>query len=208
MPLRAPAALSARLTALVGLVLPAAARAEFFQNTFGLNNPATVITFDSPTFPRFTFITNQYAGQGVSFTPHIIYDPQLAELPNITGHRLGSFNADGAINPYSIHFTEPQTHFAMALATNTGTTSFTALLNGVVVESATAPSSTLISNNFYGFANVLFDQIEVFTMPSGGFNGSLIDNFQLGVVPGPGAAGLLAALGLAHGRRRRPARAG
>ncbi len=129
-------------------------------------------------------MSTQYQDLGVTFQ-NTFYNPD----PSTFGHDInppdiGNFQLNvTASNPYSIFFTQAQTSAAFALGSQTGTTTFTALLNGNVVATATASTSLPAgnANDFYGFTGILFDQIRIST--SAVDNASLVDNIQLGAAP-------------------------
>ncbi len=94
---------------------------------------------------------------------------------------------DGSvINPLRIFFNSVQTNADVAVITNPGTSLFEALLNGAVVDSFSAGTSTTMTSDFYGFSGESFNQIEIF---AGGSNNAIeIDNIQFNAasVPEPG----------------------
>jgi hypothetical protein len=103
---------------------------------------------------------------------------------------------------------------AFAMQTNPGTSTFTALLGGLPVETFTAPTDLSFlpdltnASNFYGFSGITFDAIEV-TSNTTFFQ---IDNLQIGsaaaTVPEPATLALVVVglVGLAgHARRRKQA---
>ena len=183
------------------------ADAAMLNNSSGLASPNTTITFDEIVPPAGTVVTTQYSGLGVSFS-NLVYASQGGGFPHIDNNNLGNFN--GGLNGglFSIHFLQQQTEAAFAMVTNQGTSTFTALLNGVVAETFTLGTTVFSSNNFYGFTNILFDEIQV--TPGGYGSYALIDNIQLGSsatesVPEPASVlGLLAlgALGAGSARKR------
>jgi hypothetical protein len=197
--------------ALLGLTVTPA-HAQFFQNTTGIASPAEIITFSEHVLPTNTPLTNQYSDLGVTFSG-LVYNPQPFTAPNTVSPQAGDFNLTTGVttNPFSIFFNTPQTNADLVVLTNSGTSTFTALLNGVVVATSTAPTDTTLTNDFYGFSGVSFNQILI---TAGGGNGaSLIDNIQLGTVaavPEPGSIALLAGMGLSGAgflaRRRKQAR--
>lgn len=187
-------------------------QAGIITNNSGLSNPAQTITFDEFVFASGTSITNQYSSLGVTFSPNLVYNPQLADYPNITGNRLGNFVISSPSTPYAnpffISFSTIQNEVAFAMVTNPGTSTFTALLNGTAVESFSATTNTISTNNYFGFTGISFDAIRV---DVGGSSGAmLLDNLQTGnisAVPEPTSLAVFAigacVAGLGAARRRR-----
>jgi hypothetical protein len=154
-------------------------------------------------------VTNQYESYGVRFSPSLFYNTQPIFFPTAS---LANFDFLGGLsNPASILFSQDQTAAAFALQTNPGTTTFTALLDGVVVESFTAASTLSAlpdvsqASNFYGFSNIVFDEIRILSNTTF----FQIDNLQFAAlaVPEPSELALfITAMALALGaalRRRR-----
>jgi hypothetical protein len=145
-------------------------------STTGLSNPAFTITFDEVAVTQNDPVTNQFADLGATFSAGTFFDPQPGFFANPS---LGNFiNGGNPVSPIFINFTEVQTGAAFALVTSGGTTTvFTALLNGVPVDSFSAITGTQTA--FYGFAGESFDSIEF--APGG--NPALFSNLQLSVAP-------------------------
>ncbi len=176
------------------------AQAIAIISSTGISNPNNTVTFSEftpPTPPPNTgsaSITNQYASFGVTFSPNLFYrSASPANVPNQSGPSLRNFNTNPSagtttiFDPFSVLFTTPQTSAAFSYAPTGGVlsaTTFTALLNGVTVESFTTSTSTAATNNFYGFTGTSsFNEIEVFSSLAAAGDGSInssIDNIQLG----------------------------
>jgi hypothetical protein len=200
------------VTALLGLLLGGTRQLQAAPiiNNFGLTSPAATITFDTPVYATGTPIMNQYAGQGVTFSPGLFYNVQPVFFPTPS---LANFDLLGDVNnPVTINFLQDQTGAAFAMQTNPGDSTFTALLNGTPVESFTAPTELSFlpdltnASNFYGFTGITFNQIEVLSLTTY----LQIDNLQLSVssVPEPsafvmGSLGSLLCVGCGWNRRRR-----
>ena len=161
----------------LGVAVPVDA-AHFENTTTGLVSPGTTVTFDEFTFAQNTAITTQFSSLGVTFT-NLFYDSQFGFFP---AHFLGNFFP--ITNPFSVHFSVPQSAAAFQMITNAGTSTFTARLGGVTVESFTAPTDTDTSTSFFGFTGIVFDEILV---TAGGSNGAaLLDTVQAGGTPPAG----------------------
>lgn len=159
------------------LVTSGLVMADPITNDFGLASPDATITFDEFVFAEATVITDQFSSLGVTFLPNLYYDSQgPADFDGVITHYVGN-NSGSTVNPFSILFVTDQTAVAFGIATNPTTTTFTAKLDGSIVEtyqSATDFDDPAIS--FQGFQNITFDEIEV----SVGNGQALIDNIQLG----------------------------
>ncbi len=188
--------LATSIATLAALVIVSSASATPIANSFGLANPGTTITFDEIVFAQGTLITTQYSALGVEFSPGLRFDSQgVSNCCNgITGHYVGN-NGGPFLDPFSVIFTfgSSQTQAAFALATNPTTSTFTALLNGNVVETFSSPTHFNASGPYYfGFTGIAFNEIRVDISPS--LDQGLIDNIQFGSsVPLPPA--LLLVLG-------------
>lgn len=159
-------------------------------------------------------ITTQYSDLGLSFTPGLTRFNNNPNRPNFTSPYLANF---GGANPFSLVFTNAVSDASFAMTSNGGiSTTFTALLNGVMVETfTTAVSRPPINgnprnpNNFYGFTGLLFDEINVSVGANG--NSSIVGldtvAFNIAPVPVPASFPLLLAGfgGLALMRRRKKA---
>lgn len=175
-------------------------------NNTGIASPARTISFSESTFPTGTEITNQYASLGATFSPGLFYDVQPIFFPT---DFLANFNVSGLFyNPASIVFSQDQTAAAFAMQTNPGTSTFEALLNGVVVESFNAATTLSVlpdlsnASNFYGFTGITFNEIRITAPPNGSFQ---IDNLQLSnAVPEPATIALMGIglVGMGFSRKR------
>ena len=173
------------------LLLSGSLQAASVSNTFGLSSPASTLTFDEIIFSPGTAINSQYSAYGITFSPDTFYDSLKPSTccNGIDGHYVGNYSP--LHNPFSILFTTPQTAAAFALATNEGTSTFTARLAGLDVESFSSPTNLDFSTPYYfGFTGIVFDEINI---SAGSDGAALIDNIQQGtsVVPEPGTYVLL-----------------
>lgn len=160
--------------------------ATSFTNNFGLASPPQTITFDEFVLPDGTPITSQYSSLGVSFSPNLYLNSQgQASFPGIFENNAANF--DPVVNPFQLVFSQVQQEVAFGLATNPAFTTFTALLNGVAVESFTTATTFDDANAFHGFSGILFNSIEV-NVDS---DLALIDTIQFESVPEPASVVLL-----------------
>ena len=158
------------------------AAAVSITNGFGLQNPQSSITFNEVVLPHYAPVTTEYGAYGVTFSPSLYYCQSCGPYPNFSGNSLLN---RGLVPSFSIHFTQDQTAAAFAMVTNPGTSVFTALLDGNVVEqfsafTAAGPANT---NNYYGFSNILFDEIRI--DPGGYLNAMVLDNLEFSPAPAP-----------------------
>jgi hypothetical protein len=180
--------------AVVLLCIAGAAQAATIDSrTAGIDAPSGAVHFDEVSLANGTRVTDQYAAFGVTFTPGITYLDRVSPRPNFENPAAVTFEiSDGrveAIDPVSLRFTEivDAASFAMTLGANT--TRFTALLGGVAQESFdTSVVGAEAANNFYGFEEILFDEILI-DVQSGDRTGAL-DTISFRVAEVPLPAGL------------------
>ncbi len=176
----------------------------------GLASPTVSIDFEEGAIPASTVVTTQFAG--VTFgdgSNDFIMDTGGAGTG--TQHIVGRFlqSANTVVAPGAIKFDKQVSAAGFNLRTNPDTTTFTAFLNGVFVESFNAATNLTTSSNFYGFTGIIFDEIQ-FDMAIVGQQGFNLDNLEFVTVPAPSALFLIGAglLGLGAMRRRRTAVSG
>lgn len=178
------------------------------QNT-GLASPDVVVDFGDGLFITSTPVTNQFAGEGVTFGAGYQYADSNESTPAITQGFL--FTSTGVTPPGSIFFTSDVTDAVFSWRTNPGTTTFEAYLDGILVETLiNAPTfGDTASGHFYGFTGILFDEIRISINAIN--NGFTLDNLQYNVsaVPLPAALPLfltmLAGMGFLRWRRNKRA---
>jgi hypothetical protein len=188
---------------LVVLSYSGAGQAIPLINNTGLAGTSRVLTFNVPPVTQGFPVTTEYAAEfGVTFSPNLFYDPQPGA--GFSTPSLGNFNlfGGGPHDPVSILFSQAIGGVAFAFETGTAaTTLFKALLDGTVIEEFGAPN-TNPRPNFFGFKDILFNEIQIF--PATGSNLFLLDDLQFSRVPAPGTLALLG-LGFAalfFGKRR------
>ena len=160
-------------------------QAALIDNSTGLSDPHTTITFVEHVFPSGTGLTSEYSDLGVNFSPFAYYDPYAG------GGYVSNFMPNGYAYPFSLIFSTPQTEAAFQLITGGNTANLYAYLGGSLVESGTVTTVSSLSD-YYGFNGIKFDQIYIQSSYSGFTNGSgtgplILDNLQLAAVPVPSA---------------------
>ena len=181
------------------------AQANTINNNFGLQNPTYTINFNefNPT-PALIPITTQYQNYGVIFDGLVsVHSLNPNHMPGVGGNAI--FSNDNHI--FSILFTSNQTSAAFAYGANYGQATFSALLNGTVIESFSTSVGPISAKPYYGFTNIVFNEIrfEQGNSPGGIYTyAAYVDNLQVSTVPEPETyAMLLAGLGLIGGVARR-----
>jgi hypothetical protein len=144
----------------------------------GLVSPAVTITFTEFGILDNTVVTNQYSSLGIIFS---------SGMYQASGAVVNTGTA-GVTSPFSIYFSSPQTSAAVDLVTNSGTSTFSALLGGALVDSFSASTG---AQAYYGFTGESFNQIQ--TTPGGFNNIGVVVRVQLGseLVPEPSTYALL-----------------
>jgi probable HAF family extracellular repeat protein len=169
--------------------LPASATPIVDQNT-GLAAPDVVIDFGVDLFPYATVITDQFAASGVTFgvepggNHSFAYSDGGNQLPPVTDGYL--YNLDFyTAQPGPILFASDLPAAAFSWRTNPGTTTFSAYLNGALVESFTAATGPEDSTGrYYGFESIVFDEIRM-TISAVPYLSFSLDNLQYTVIPEP-----------------------
>jgi hypothetical protein len=174
----------------------------------GLTSPEFLVDFGTGLYPGNTVISNQFSSSNVTFGGGTRYFTSGATTPALTAGYLAGNLAQG--NPFDILFSIDVTDALFSFRTNTGSSSFTAYLDGVAQSTFSAATNAGASTGkFYGFTGILFDRIMVSAGGSGGdYN---FDNLQFNTVsaiPVPAAVWLFgtAPIGLVgFGKRRKAA---
>ncbi|MBI1996347.1 MAG: hypothetical protein HYS66_07760, partial [Deltaproteobacteria bacterium] len=167
-----------------GLFLASSAKADsIIAATTGLSGPDSTITFSEIVLPELVPVGANYGGLGVTFNPGVLYAP-----PNTHPDAGLNFSPPDVVNFFPsdgnwlITFNNLMKEVAFAYASEPATTTFIARRNGSIVEqfSADTDFGPSVTNNIYGFRNILFDQVEINVTPKPGREpaGNGIDNLQ------------------------------
>jgi hypothetical protein len=146
--------------ALAALLVPAgslSAQAIIAQNS-GLVNPDHVIDFGANLFPNFTPISNQFPGITVY---HARYFTTGVSTNLVGGFLTNDFS--GLPNTLRIVFASPihDLSFVYHQISTVQPSNFRAVLNNVIVDSFSNTSNQTQLNNYFGFTNVVFDELQL-----------------------------------------------
>jgi hypothetical protein len=174
-------------TAVLGLSLSAQAAPVINQAT-GLSAPDTLIDFGMGLFPTGTDIANNFASDGVTFGSTYEYLDVGDFGPSVAFGSLMNDNNNSSLNqPGVILFVTDVSAAVFSWRTLSDTTTFSAFLDGSLVESFTAVSNDdtpAASGKFYGFTDIVFDEIRLSILPSSGASPAFaftLDNLQYNV---------------------------
>lgn len=146
---------------------PVSAAGLFGEVGFG-SDPT--VTFDSPTLPAGTPVTNQFAAQGVTFSasPGALFasgNPgAYSSISGFQGSYLDTFSGgSGGSGVYNISFSNAVTRAGAYYELNQDTSATFAAFNGnVLIESFSYYNpSCCNSGQFIGFADITFDRIQI-----------------------------------------------
>ena len=187
-----------------GFLYSNANAATIIDENFGLVSPDIVIDFGVNLFAVGTSINNQFLSGGVTFGPTYTYNNFNDTQPPLTQGYLENINASD--QPGSIFFALDVSAADFSWRTNNGTTTFSAYNDNVLVEEFTADTNiSLTSGRYFGFENILFDEIR-FSITARDTLFTLDNLEYVSAIPVPAAAwlfgsGLIGLIGFA-GRKR------
>jgi hypothetical protein len=158
----------------------------YFQNGYGIVEPANNITFSEFSPPPNTFITTQYQLYGVTFSPGVYYASiynQTSGTPHVdpTACVANFVQFNPPVQEFSILFARPVSAAAFAVLSQPGTFQVRAFWAGIEVPGGPAtftggygPQAT---TNFVGLSGVTFDELRISHIATS--DGALVlDNLQ------------------------------
>jgi len=124
----------------------------------GLPNPQHVIDFGANLYPNFTNITTQFAGITVTHARYF--------TTGVSNNLIGGFltnDFSGAPDMLRIQFASPihDLSFVYHQISTVRPSVFRAVLQGVTVASFSNLSNQTQPNNYFGFTNVVFDELQL-----------------------------------------------
>jgi hypothetical protein len=147
------------------------------RSASGLEEFTSVVDFSEMRIVDSSIVTDQFSQYGVTFIPNLFY--RTADHPDwasVSGPNLRT--GDPEVNPFSIRFNEAHLSAAVVLIAQPATpATITAKLGGVDVESFETIISIDNPNQYFGFEDILFDEIEV---SYSGATRLRVDNVQFG----------------------------
>jgi len=148
------------VTLVAGLFLladPLRAQAIIAQSS-GLTNPDQVIDFGANVLPDFAPVSNQFAGITVSHARYFT----TGSVNNMVGGFLTN-DFSGPPDTLRIQFAAPisDLSFAYHQIATSAPSHFRAVLSGVVVDSFSNTSDQFQPNNYFGFTNIVFDELQL-----------------------------------------------
>jgi len=194
---------AAIILSVLPMIASQAKATQIIASSTGIANPGATITFEENVLPNYVAVTSQYAAFGVSFAPAIYYAP-ASGLGNLQGHQVSNFDDKGnVVTPLTINFTKTQFGAAFSMDGDFAPFTFTALLNGVPVDSFTSVVG-ISTSDYFGFTNEAFNSISI-TQAGPGAPYYLIDNIQMLPAPEPSTLAFLGTgmLGLVGVAKRR-----
>lgn len=141
------------------VLLSAPARAQpIIAQTSGIPNPGHVITFGANLFPNFTPVSTQFTG--------IVLTHARYFTTGVSNNLVGGFITNDPIGPpdtLRIQFASPIRDLSLVYhqISTSQPSVFRAMLGGLVVDSFSNLSNQSQPNNYFGFTNVVFDELQI-----------------------------------------------
>lgn len=140
------------------LLVPALRAQPIIAQTSGLASPDAVIDFGANLFPNFTPVSTEFPGVTVTHARYFT----TGTVNNLVGGFLTN-DPIGLPNTLTIVFDTPITDlsFVYHQISTAQPSAFRAVLSGFVVDSFTNLSDQFQPNNYFGFTNTLFDELQI-----------------------------------------------
>ncbi len=124
----------------------------------GLAGTDVVVDFGANVFANLTNISNEFPPLVIG---HARYFTTVVSNNLVGGFITNDFS--GAPNTLTIDFDQPvrDVSFVYHQISTSGPSTFRAMLGGVVVDSFSNTSNQSQPNNYFGFANLVFDRVEL-----------------------------------------------
>ena len=152
--------LTSSFAALLAVLVPSAAvRAQaIIAQSSGLTSPDHVIDFGANLYPNFTNITTQFPGITVTHARYFT----TGTFNNLQGGFLTN-DFSGPPDTLTIKFAAPisDLSFVYHQISTAAPSSFRAMLGPVVVDSFNNLSNQFQTNNYFGFTNIVFDELQL-----------------------------------------------
>ncbi len=125
----------------------------------GLPNPDRVITFGANLFPNFTPVSTEFPGITIT---HARYFTTGVSNNLVGGFLTNNFNA-GPPNTLRIQFAAPiyDVSFVYHQISTAAPSTMRAMLQGVVMDSFSGTWNQTQPNNYFGFTNSAFDEVQI-----------------------------------------------
>lgn len=125
----------------------------------GLANPAQVIDFGANVLPNFTPVSTQFAGLVIT---HASYFTTGVSNNLVGGFLTNNFSA-GLPNTLRIQFASPiqDLTFVYHQISTAQPSVIRAVLGGVTVDSFSGTWNQTQTNNYFGFTNTVFDELQI-----------------------------------------------
>jgi hypothetical protein len=150
---------TAVFTAVLSVLLPAASFAQaIIAQPFGLASPQHVIDFGANLYPNFTPVTTEFAGITLTHTKYFTTGTYV----NLAGGFLTN-DFSGLPNTLKIKFASPihDLSFVYQQVGQSNPSVFRAMLGPVTVDTFSLLWNSSLSNNYFGFTNVVFDELQI-----------------------------------------------
>lgn len=146
--------------ALAALCVPATLSAQqIIAATSGLPNPTTVFDFGANLLPNFTPVSTQFPGLTIT---HASYFTTGTSNNLVGGFLTNNFSA-GLPNTLRVQFTHPMSDcsFVYHQVGTSGPSTIRILLQSTLVDSFSGTWNQSQPNNYFGFQNTAFDEIQI-----------------------------------------------